>query len=144
MSPVIETLPQQITRHLFYTLNISVRRAGDTQTPQHPPSLYHTHTHPSRSGGAGRDTPTPQHTPSTTKPWWQSRTSRSTATLATFGNTERAGAWKHYFFFFISVLQRGQYHFPFGFVVRLTHAKWNHSIGHCTQLGVLVILQYYH
>jgi len=35
-----------------------------------------------------------------------------------------------YGFFFLSCMQRGQYHFPFGFVVRPTHAKWNHSIGH--------------
>ena len=35
-----------------------------------------------------------------------------------------------YCFFFLSRMHRGQYHFPFGFVVRPTQAKWNHSIGH--------------
>jgi len=42
-----------------------------------------------------------------------------------------------YCFFFLSSMQRGQYHFPFGFVVRPTQAKWNHSIGHCNTNLVL-------
>lgn len=37
---------------------------------------------------------------------------------------------KEFYFFFLSCMHFGQYHFPFGFVVKPTHAKWNHSIGH--------------
>lgn len=34
------------------------------------------------------------------------------------------------YFFFLSAMHFGQNHFPFGFVVNPTQAKWNHSIGH--------------
>jgi len=34
------------------------------------------------------------------------------------------------YFFFLSAVHFGQNHFPFGFVVNPTQAKWNHSIGH--------------
>jgi hypothetical protein len=34
------------------------------------------------------------------------------------------------YFFFLSAVHLGQNHFPFGFVVNPTQAKWNHSIGH--------------
>jgi len=34
------------------------------------------------------------------------------------------------YFFFLSAIHLGQNHFPLGLVVNLTHAKWNHSIGH--------------
>lgn len=32
---------------------------------------------------------------------------------------------------FILAEQLSQYHLPLGTVLRLTHAKWNHSISHC-------------
>lgn len=34
------------------------------------------------------------------------------------------------YFFFLSAVHLGQNHFPFGFVVNPTQAKWNHSMGH--------------
>lgn len=39
-------------------------------------------------------------------------------------------AFSKIYFFFLSCVHLGQYHFPLGFVVNPTQAKWNHSIGH--------------
>ena len=61
--------------------------------------------------------------------------------------------WKpsihHCFLFFLSAKHRGQNHFPLGFVVRPTHPKWNHSMGHCNMkqvahewLVIVIILVY--
>lgn len=39
------------------------------------------------------------------------------------------------YFFLRSCEHFGQNHFPFGFVVKPTQAKWNHSIGHWNRVG---------
>lgn len=46
--------------------------------------------------------------------------------------------YSKYYFFLRSPIHRGQYHLPFGFDVRFTHGKWNHSIGHCKITGTVI------
>lgn len=41
---------------------------------------------------------------------------------------------RHFYFFLRSCEHFGQNHFPFGFIVKPTQAKWNHSIGHCKRM----------
>lgn len=40
--------------------------------------------------------------------------------------------------FGLSPRHLGQYHFPFGFVVRVTQEKWNHSIGHRSLSHIII------
>lgn len=51
--------------------------------------------------------------------------------VAAAASAAAAGAAVNVVYFFLrSCVHLGQNHLPFGFVVRPTQAKWNHSMGH--------------